>query len=481
MKNFTFLMLFCCAWMQSQFTTPGNGTSYTLSTLSAAAPNVVRNMGTFYMMMEDVTISATDQLIVDENTTLSIFSDKTLFVYGGYYTTANNFLINAVDAGFPFKGIQFEIGSNAEMKNTRIDFGGGIRVLTNNFLMDNCIVYRNRGGVSTGGAVSFFRGEGGSLIIKNSQFLENAKPAISSSGNATANVAAIITNNYFYGNNTENSNAPQINMGPSGPDSLKITNNTIIGNRILTKVGGIGSSALAGGTNRFRIENNTIQDNRFGITTYAGTSSGIIRNNVIVNNNTEPDPNNGGSGIAVYGAKDVLIRSNQIRGNLWGITVLSNGTVNLGSESDHGDNIFKNNGNAGNTVALFNNTSNPISALYNCWREDELSTDAMVSSVIGSLTPNTVSFKPYNCAMPLAVSETGKPSARVYPNPSKNQFVFETETAGNMVIQDFSGKVVYSSIINKGKNEISTNLPAGVYIITQQSEGKKSNTKLIIK
>ena len=55
------------------------------------------------------------------------------------------------------------------------------------------------------------------------------------------------------------------------------------------------------------------------------------------------------------------------------------------------------------------------------------------------------------------------------------------ENAGNIMIQDISGKVVFSSIVNKGKNEINTNLQSGVYIITQQSEGKKSNTKLIIK
>jgi hypothetical protein len=70
--------------------------------------------------------------------------------------------------------------------------------------------------------------------------------------------------------------------------------------------------------------------------------------------------------------------------------------------------------------------------------------------------------------------------SNVYPNPSKNHF-FETENTGNIVIQDISGKVVFSSIVNKGKNEINTNLKPGVYVITQQSEGKKSNTKLIIK
>lgn len=177
----------------------------------------------------------------------------------------------------------------------------------------------------------------------------------------------------------------------------------------------------------------------------------------------------------------MIVRNNQIRGNLWGITVLSNAVIDLGtSTDDRGNNIFKNNGNGGNTVALFNNTPNTLNAIGNCWREGELSNDTMVQAVIGSQTANTVNFKPYNCAEVLSVSDVSKPTFKVYPNPSKNHFFLETENAGNIVIQDLSGKAVFSSIVTKGKNEINTNLQSGVYIITQQSEGKKSNTKLII-
>ena len=466
----------CCSFINAQFTTPNNGTTYTLASLSVAAPNVLQDKGTFYMMMDDITISATDKLIIDQNTTLSVYSDKTLYVFGEYKTTATNFLINSVDSGFPFKGIRFEDGSVVEMRNTRVDYGGGIRVLTANFLMDNCIVYKNYGGVSTSGALGFSKG---SPVVTNSQFIENAKAAFGSAANAT--VSATFANNYLFGNVTDNSNTPQINMGPGGVDSLKVINNTIIGDRTKIMVGGISASALAGGTNRFRIEGNTIRDNRYGITSYASTSTGIIKNNIIENNNTQNNPNLGGSGISIYGAKDVVITGNQIRGNLWGITILSNGTAMLGTEEKHGNNIFKNNGNNGTTTAFFNNTPNTVNAIGNCWREDELSNDTMVQAVIGSLNPNTVHFKPYNCAEIMAVSDVSKSKLSVYPNPSKNHFFLETENAGNIMIQDISGKVVFSSIVNKGKNEINTNLQSGVYIITQQSEGKKSNTKLIIK
>lgn len=480
----TLLFVMSCAFINAQFTSPNNGTSYTLTSLSAAAPSVLVKNGLEYTLTADLTISATDKLLISEDATLKVNSGVGIFVYGEYKTTAGNFTITASNIATPYRGIRFEEGSVAEMKNTRVEYGGGVRVLTTGFLMDNCILYKNNnslsgtsGSLASSAALALFQGSG--HVVKNSQFLENSRAGINSG--ASGAVSIDIINNYFYGNNTDNGNYPQINMGPSGVDSTRVINNIVTGNRAILRAGGISVSGLLGGTNRFRIEGNTVRDNRYGITHQGAGSTGIIKNNIIENNNVENNPNLGGSGISLTSTQKVIVRNNQIRGNLWGVTVLSNAVIDLGTENDHGNNIFKNNGNGGTTTALFNNTPNVVSAIGNCWREDELSNDAMVQSVIGSLNPNTVSYKPYNCAETLAVSDVSKSSMKVYPNPSKNHFFLETENAGNIVIQDLSGKVVHSSIINKGKNEINTNLQSGIYIITQQSEGKKSNTKLIIK
>ncbi|MPS72733.1 MAG: T9SS type A sorting domain-containing protein [Chryseobacterium sp.] len=485
MKKMTLFFVACSAFLSAQFTSPGNGTSYTLTSLSAAAPTVLVKNGTDYTLTADLTLSATDKLLIDENTTLKVNSGVAIFIYGEYKTTATNFTITASDITAPYRGIRFEEGSVVEMKNTRVEYGGGVRVLTaTGFLMDNCILYRNNnslsgstGSLASSAALALF--QGGGHVVKNSQFLENSRAGINSG--ASGSVSIDIINNYFYGNNTDNGNYPQINMGPAGVDSTRVINNEIIGNRAITKSGGISVSGLLGGTNRFRVEGNTVKDNRYGITHQGAGSSGIIINNIIENNNTENNPNLGGSGISLTGTQKVIVRDNQIRGNLWGITVLSNAIIDLGTDEDHGNNIFKNNGNNGTTTAFFNNTSNTVNAIGNCWREDELSTDAMVEAVLGSQTANTIVYKPYNCAEILAVSDVARSKLSVYPNPSKNHFFLETENAGNIVIQDLTGKVVFSSIVNKGKNEINTNLQSGVYVITQQSEGKKSNTKLIIK
>src|SRR5690606_7995951 len=104
----------------------------------------------------------------------------------------------------------------------------------------------------------------GNPIIRNSQFIENELPAVGSGANQS--VALEFTGNYLYGNTKGNTNRPQINMGPSGTGTTKILNNTIIGDRTLTRVGGVSVSTLLGIENHPVIEGNTIKDNRYGIT-----------------------------------------------------------------------------------------------------------------------------------------------------------------------------------------------------------------------
>src|SRR5690606_24441167 len=160
-----------------------------------------------------------------------------------------------------------------------IEYGGGLKVVTPDFEMDNCEVSNNFTGSSTGGAISF---SSGSPIVRNSTFKFNENPALSSGANTS--VSALIEGNYFEGNNTTNNNRPQINMGPSGEeDSIRIINNTVIGNRDLTMVGGIAAVSLVGVPNKIAIRENIVRDNRYGITSM-GNSSGFITDNVIEDN-----------------------------------------------------------------------------------------------------------------------------------------------------------------------------------------------------
>lgn len=483
--SFLFLTLFS-SFVFSQFVSPGTGVTYNLSSLSAAAPTALVNNGTDYQMKADITISNGDTLLMNEDATLKIDAGKQLTIAGIYDTTAGSVLITATDPANIFRGIRLESTATATFKNTILEYGGGIQALTGNFLMENSIVRYFKSGLVTGAAINFSTGN---PIVRNSQFIENDLPAVGSGANQS--VALEFTGNYLYGNTKGNSNRPQVNMGPSGTGITKILNNTIIGDRTLTRVGGISVSTLLGVENHPQIEGNTIKDNRYGITVAGNNSSGSISNNILTDNNTEPTPANGGSGISLSGSGTqvmaIKVEKNQIRGSLWGITIINTARADLGGGTlgSVGENIFYNNGNGGQLYALYNNTALPISAKNNCWREGELSDDAMVEEVISHSVDNatlgTVNYSPYLCALPLATNETAFSKNSIYPNPSNGTFIYDAEKSGNILVSDMSGRVIYSGIVTKGKNTVSVQAKSGIYILQYQSEGKKQSNKLIIK
>lgn len=474
------------AFAFSQFVSPGTGVTYNLQSLSAAAPTVLLNSGTAYQMTADITISEGDALVMDENTTLKIDAGIQLNIAGNYSTTATNLLITASDPSNIFKGIRLESTANVVIRNTIFEYGGGIQALTGSFLMENSEIRYFKAGLVTGAALNF---SAGNPIIRNSKFIENELPAVASGANQS--VALEFTTNYLYGNTKGNSNRPQINMGPSGTGTTKILNNIIIGDRTLTRVGGVSVSTLLGVENHPVIEGNIIRDNRYGITVAGNNSAGSISNNTLIDNNTEPNPNNGGSGISLSGSGSQLmaikIENNIIRGSLWGITLIGTASADLGGGTlgSAGANVFANNGNGGKIYALYNNTPNPISAENNCWREGELSTEAMVEEVIfhnaDDATKGLVDYKPFLCADPLATVNVTQLIEKIYPNPSNGNFTLDASSKGEIIVSDMSGRKIYGGTVTKGKNNVSVNAKPGVYMLQFVSEGKSQTTKLIIK
>src|SRR5690606_8484187 len=186
----------------------------------------------------------------------------TVLDQGSFFIDADDVLITAVDETAPYDGFRFEEGSDINIQNATIQFGGGLQVLTETFILNNCILQNNVSRVTTGATVTLSRWI---PVITNNQFLFNANPAISSGANQ--NVSAIISDNYIEGNNQTNNNRPQINMGATRVnDTLKIIQNTIVGDRDNDQAGGIAVANLVGGALRAIIEGNTVVNNRYGIT-----------------------------------------------------------------------------------------------------------------------------------------------------------------------------------------------------------------------
>ncbi|MCX7549412.1 T9SS type A sorting domain-containing protein [Xanthomarina sp. F2636L] len=468
------------------YTTPDTGMTYSLDDLVAASPTTISVSGTTYTLVDDLTISETDIFQIQSDVTLEIGADIRITIFGSFHVDANNVIITAIDPAAPYDGFRFEEFSDINIQNATIEYGGGLRVLTETFTINNSTLSNNVSGVSTGGVISLSRGM---AQITNNTFTFNQTPAVSSGANS--GVSPYIYNNYMEGNNQANSNRPQINMGTTMvAEPIQIIQNTIIGDRALDMVGGIAVANLVGGNVNAIIDDNIIRDNRYGLTVVGNNSFAYIRNNIIEDNDTQGNPNLGGSGMSLNTSSagmEVIASGNQIRRNLWGITVIGQASINLGDGAGNiGENVFSENGNGGVTYALYNNTGNDLMAMNNCWDETNLpNTLADAEGVIvhqndiSSL--GLVTFDPVNCGF-LSVEEQRLNEVAIYPNPTNGQVKLTNNTSfQKMNVYSMDGKLVLEKSLQSGTNDMYLDLSAGIYVLELHGKNSRAIKKLVIK
>lgn len=467
------------------YTTPDTGIVYTLDDLVAASPTTISVTGTTYTLIDDLTISTTDSFVINSDVTLEIGAGIRITVFGTFNVDANHVIFTAIDPTAPYNGFRFEEYSDIHIQNATIQYGGGLRVLTETFTINNCLITNNVSGVATGSVIALSRGM---AQITNNTITYNQTPAISSGANSS--VSPYIFNNYIEGNNQANSNRPQINMGTTlATDPIQIVQNTIIGDRTLDMVGGIAVANFVGGAINAIIDNNIIQDNRYGLTIVGNNSFAYIRNNTIEDNDTQGSPNVGGSGISLNTSSagmEVIASGNQIRGNLWGITVIGQATINLGDGADNeGQNVFSENGNGGVTYALYNNTPNTLMAMNNCW--DETNTpntladaEAVIVHQNDDSTLGLVMFDPVNCNF-LSVEELALNPLVIYPNPTNGQLNVSNNTAfKQMNVYTIDGRLVLQKTLQLGANDLHLDLNSGIYILEFYGEHARAIKKLVV-
>lgn len=467
------------------YTTPDTGATYSLDDLVTASPSTISVTGTTYTLVGNLTIAASDTLLIDSDLTLEIGANLLITVFGTYTVTADNVLFTAIETTAPYDGFRFEQFSDINIQNSTIQYGGGLRVLTESFTINNSTLTNNVSGVSTGSVISLSRGM---PQITNNTITFNETPAVSSGANNQ--VSAYIFNNYIEGNNQANTNRPQINMGATmSTEPLQIIQNTIIGDRDLTLVGGIAVANLVGGTINSIIDDNIVRDNRYGMTVVGPNSFSYIRNNIIEDNDTQNNPNLGGSGISLSNGNNsmtVIASGNQFRRNLWGITVLSGASINLGDDVDNpGQNVFSDNANGGTTYALYNNTANTLMAMNNCWDEANApNTLADAEAVIvhqndiGTL--GEVMFDPVDCTF-LSVEEDSFNAIVIYPNPTNGQLFLANNTSFNqLTVYSMDGKLVAQKNLHTGNNEMHFNLNTGLYVLQLTGSNARTIKKLMV-
>ena len=480
----TFLLFLTFIAFAQDYTTPNTGVTWTLDDIAAASPTTITISGSEYTLLGNLTISENDTVIIDSDLTLLIDQAKLVTVFGTFTVNSNAVTITALDENAPYEGFRFEEFSEIDINNATIQYGGGLRVLTETFSIDGCTLTNNVSGATTSAVIQLSRGL---PQITNNTISFNENPAIGSAANST--VSAYIFNNMIEGNNQANSNRPQINLGTTlANEPLEIIQNTIIGDPALEQAGGIAIANFVGGNVNVVIDNNIIRGNRYGITILGINDSAEITNNIIEDNNIQGDPNLGGSGINLNSStasEAVIVSGNEIRRNLWGITLQGSASANLGDDANNpGQNVFAENENGGQVYALYNNTANPISAKNNCWIEGQQSTEQQVEDVIfhnvDDPTLGLVTFDPFLCGI-LGVADNAVENFSFYPNPVKNEINFNNIFSFSTVeIYGVQGNLISSEIISEGQNTLNINLPSGLYFVNFSNDVQTVTKKMVV-
>ncbi len=398
-----FISTFGSANLSAQFTTPGEGLTLTFSDLVDLSEGVVTQDEDGFFINDELVIAASDKLEILEETLIRVQSGVRIEILGAFESNPLSGMVtftaaDTTELSQNFRGFRFEDADPAIFRNTTVKYGGGIQLIGTFAEFEDCVM-RNNGSSNVSNAITF---SGSSPVINNCDFVENQRSAIGSGANVQGSPQ--ITNSRFIHNTMDNSNRPQINLGPGAPgDTLRIENNYIEG--LNDNAGGIGLSNLLGsGTTVASVRNNTIVNNRYGIAQIGNNISTVIEDNIILDNDIQGNPNLGGSGInfnAGEPTNTTIARRNLISGNLWGVTIQGEAQPSFGTEDNPGGNVFFDNENGGVTYALFNNTPQPINAVGNYWGDN---TVEFAESVIfdedfnPSLGP--VSFIPINTLHP---------------------------------------------------------------------------------
>ena len=348
-----------------QWISPGNGTTYTLPDLVAASDGVVTGSGTVFAVNADLTISANDILQIDDQVT-RIDAPGVLITISGSMVCNNTDtnrvkLYGTVTSQF---SMRFENATACDIRHMYFSDGAGIKVIESDVTFNDVkFVYFTRD-YSTA-VIDIFNCN---PEINSCYFMLNDGPAISSPANGQASPKIL---NCEMDTNVKDINAPQINLGPGGQDTIYIVGNQIYTIMATWYVGGISVADLMGvGSTKVLVKDNIVKDNRYGYNQQGQTISSVIVGNQFVDNNHEDNPMNGGSGISIYGMSvnnKAVLRDNLITGNLWGITAIYLHDIDMGIEGDWGNNTIHDNGNGGVIYDLYNNSACDIMAVGNDW------------------------------------------------------------------------------------------------------------------
>lgn len=375
--------------LADDFKTDGNGTTWTLSKLAGTEGSGVAKDGKTFTISNSIEVTAGDKFEIESGIKVLMADGVQLRIScDADFNASERVVFTSTDENARPYGI-FMDNNNSITYFSNIDFEyAGLKNFGTYGLNVSGCTFRKHNGVSGTSALGLGT-NGAEFNVNNCTFEECMRSAVGGAANYANSIT--MENCVFNGNGTANMNTPQINLTTAG--NVTVRNCKITGNPAHNMVGGIVVSNLIGMTGDMNtlIEGNEIRDCRFGLATYCEQKA-VIRNNLLVNNKYENNPNNGGSGINIYDpqmTQTTMITGNYIEGNLWGVTVIGGKNVNLGKTEDKeaddynpGLNVFLNNGNSGSTFDLYNNSTNTVYAQGNYWKSVDSQDQESIETVI---------------------------------------------------------------------------------------------------
>jgi hypothetical protein len=395
------LMLVFAGSANAQWTSPGNGTIYDIDALVTESDGGVVCLGEqpysqerpVYRFMADITISPNDHLLIPEHNFIE-FDDVTLTIQGSLtvenlHSDPGNFFDKSPENENAHPRIRIEDATGASMFERCVFLTfSGIQIINSEVTFNNCHI-NHFDTFHQSSAINIMNCD---PVFTNCSFYSNEGAAISSPANA--NGSPQILNCYFLYNVVDNTNQPQINLGPGAADTIRIVNCTIKGGSY-DMSGGISVADLMGtGDTKILLKDNIIKNNRYGYNQQGYRLGSLIIGNQFLDNNLEANPNNGGSGVSIYGMdanNKAKLRNNLISGNLWGITTIYYHDVDMGTEDDWGHNVLFGNGNGGAEYAIYNNGYSDVYAIGNYWGYNE---EEQIESVIWHSVGEVI-WRPY--------------------------------------------------------------------------------------
>ncbi len=381
-----------CLCSVFQLVAQSSGGLYTLQDLATLLPNAIQvTSPNHYRILQNVTLEPQDTLLL-QTTDEHIFVDsgKEINILGTLLTQERTtpLLIQGDFTQNDYFEIYFESSSLSTLKNVHVQYCQHIKLINSQIHIESCEFDHFSDHV-----ISYLNCD---PVIENSYFHDNQACAIQSAINTDG--CPKILNNVFYNNVLANTNNPQINMGPGTTDTIFIVGNRIEG-VASTMSGGIGISNLTNsGITKVVVRDNVITHNRYGYTQNGYRISSLIADNQFIDNDLEVNPNNGGSGISIYGYDTTCaakLRHNFITGNLWGVTAIYHHHVDMGTEDDYGYNLLYNNGNGGVEYELYNNASSNMNAVGNYWGcDNEAAAESVIFHQADNASYGLVNYQP---------------------------------------------------------------------------------------